>query len=386
LLYLNIFSVDFRKDVSTKKSAKTTLSISYIYKVCVLIFVLLSVSGNIHFIWNAISYSRQNDFFVSHQNYHFPQIFSEHKNIDVSIQLKLDFHMEFSAQGRVLSLIDLEQESNFTSLYANRSAISILEEQIADFDGDNLDEIVYFLIPEAYKGNALILKETIDTWSFYFRNEFDYEVFYYRDHVELIGISSTSAINSRLLSNPIVILNNMSYEQYRYFNHGIIFFANSSMVNISQTELEVFLEENTHEQAVGYMTNAYENYRHHFELAQRNMIIGIVLFGALLSINSFVTVSMMKYEYDILAKELTLKKILGYKLIERYRKIFMIALISGFIGLIITLTLAILLGTSVLATLLVAVLILLIEMVFILIHIRKVEKSNIQKIVKGGSL
>lgn len=386
LLYLNVFSVDFRKDVSTKKSAKTILSISYVYKVGVLIFVLLSVAGNSHFIWNALNYHRQNDFFIHHQNYHFPQIFSEHENIDVSIELKLDFHKEFSAQGRVLSLIDLKSESDFELLYANRGAISILKEQIEDFDGDNLEEIVYFLIPKAYKENSLILREINNIWSFYFRNEFDYKVYYYSDYSQLIGISATNEINSRLLRNPIIILNNMSYEQYRYFNHGIIFFTNSSMVKINQEELERFLEENAHKQAVGYMTNAYENYIHHLEMAQRNMIFGIVSIGSLLMINSFVTASMMKYEYDINAKELTLKKILGYKLVERYRKIFMITIGSGFVGLIIAFTLAILLGTSVFATLLVAILILLIETFFIFIHVRKVEKSNIQKIIKGGSL
>ncbi|PWA11940.1 hypothetical protein DCC39_08370 [Pueribacillus theae] len=382
MIYLSLYFTDYKKDMGSKESSKSVLNVSYIYKVISIVSVIIVMSGCIELIHQGADYYRQKNFFEEHKGYAYIGFGSLHDDIEA---IYADAYQQFSEEGKVFSLVNLETfgETNTEYILANSAAIEYLQANILDIENFSFKEKIYFIIPDKLVANQRINEEVHDIWSSYYKGEYDDEFVPYKENVEIINMKNSGKISTGLMKNPIIILNNMkNYD--KYWNSTYI--GNSSLFKISDKEWSSFISKHGLENEMYYQTNAYDYYMHQWQLLKRNMFIGIVLFAVLIMLESMIIRTIISYEYRVSAMEIALKKVLGYKLFERHKKILLTTLIFGIISVLAATLIFYFIGEAFTYILLAGICMLVIEMVIVCFYINKTDKMNIQKILKGGTL
>lgn len=156
------------------------------------------------------------------------------------------------------------------------------------------------------------------------------------------------------------------------------------MFLLSDEELDSIAYSNNYEKEFYYKTNVYENYMYYWEIEKRNMLMGIILLSILLLLEGLILKVILKYEYQINAKEMLLRKVQGDNFFIRHKNIIMI-LLGGWISLIIAAAVCLVLEfTSVVHICVGGILIMTIEHLFVAMYSHRLENINISKIFKGG--
>lgn len=277
-------------------------------------------------------------------------------------------------------------------MIANKNALGYLKENMRDLDGVDFQKEIYFLIPDKYrKDNGLI--EELKEWVTNFEGQyfaFDFDVIYYKDNVKLVAINEQNFNGSCYLRNPVIIYNNIDASKANY-EIDTEWFKNSYEYNImyalSEPEWQSFIDENHLENEIHSITNVYDNYLYHWTILKRTAWISFALCLLALCLESIVIQYIIKLEYEANAIELSLKKILGYSIWEKNSKIVILTLAASIISVVASCVIGIVLRLSetkfmVLGGILIGIM----EMAMIFWNIQKIEKANIQKILKGGSL
>ena len=95
----------------------------------------------------------------------------------------------------------------------------------------------------------------------------------------------------------------------------------------------------------------------------------------------------LRYEYYVNAEELALKKIFGYRMMERIAKLLKMTVIcSGMILVLVSVITSFLEKDAILYILLSGGLLLTVELLLIFWYARYFDRINVQKILKGGLL
>ncbi len=380
IIFLSLYFTDYKKDMGSRESSKSVLNLSYIYKIISIVLVIIVMSSCIELIHQGSDYYRQKIFFEEKKEYSYIGFGSLHYDVE---ELYTDAYQQFSEKEKVFSLVNLDTfgEVNAEYLLGNSAAIEYLQAHIPDIGNFSFKEKIYFIIPDKWKDSQKIYDNSMEIWTSYYKGEYDYEFVPYKENVNIIYMANSGNISTGFMKNPIIILNNMPNDN-KYWNSTYI--SNSSLFNISDREWLSFISKHEFENETYYQTNAYDYYMHQWQLFKRNMFIGIVLFIVLIILESIIIRTIISYEYRVRAIELTLKKIFGYKLFERHKKLLLTTLISGIISLFIATIIFYLIGQTSIYILLGGLSILFIEMIILLFYINKTDKINIQKILKGG--
>ena len=120
---------------------------------------------------------------------------------------------------------------------------------------------------------------------------------------------------------------------------------------------------------------------------KRNLYIGSVLLIILLLLETIIIKTILKYEFSVNAIELSLKKIYGYSLFNRHKKIFLTTSILGFICIVSASILYYLLKITLFRNVITGgIMIVVMEVEIIISYVNKLERFNVQKILKGGQI
>lgn len=382
-LYLGLLKTDFRKDVSSKQSAKSVLKLSYIYKCVAIVIAIFIMSGNVSLIIDGIDYYRQKTFFQTYNDYNYINIStllngdSEEYNNNKPLLTN-----ELLKKQNKLALVDLQSwGKDIEYVYTDGSAKAYLEDTIPELKTTDFDRKVYFIIPEKYAKNPLIIENMKDIWSSYYRDAYDQEIVICKQ-TDTIAISNIGTITSSIKKDPIIIYNNLGASSYdKFFN--IEYITGSTLFKVSEEELAKIDAEGH----INYLTNANENYLYHLESAKRNMIAGGLFLAIILLLNAVISKSMLYYEYNINAVENCLKKLFGYGLIRIHMRSILLTLISASLAIVISSLILLYLGTNSLAyTVIGGVLVILIDLGFVAYYIHITRHIGMNRIFKGGSI
>lgn len=381
-IYLSLYFSDYKRAIGSKKSSISILNFSYVYKVISIALVIIVMSGCIELIYKGIDYYKQKAFFEKYKEFSFIGFGSLTRDIE---KISTDAYTQFSKEGKVLSLINLNYSEEYSPkfIYGNRGSIKYLQSKIPELNGFPFEEKIYFIFPEQFIGNQKIYKEAHNIWSRFYKHDYNYEIIPYTKNIDIMYMVNTGEIDTGFIKNPVIILSNVPIYN-KYWNS--LYINNASLFKITDAELDSFVKIHNFENENYYRTNAYDYFIHQWQIIKRNMYIGIVLFGVLILLESVIIGTIIRYEYRINAMEIALKKILGYKLFSRHRKIFLTTLISGLVSLLAATLIACYIGTVSIYIFIAGIFILIIEMNFISFYINKLDKINIPKILKGGNL
>lgn len=120
-------------------------------------------------------------------------------------------------------------------------------------------------------------------------------------------------------------------------------------------------------------------------LQNRSLLIAIILTVLLLILEFQITALILRISYETKAKELTIKKVLGYSLFERYRNFFILSgVLCGF-ALLFSLLLFLITGMGMIQYMIYGSLIVWSIDLLVLVHLtHKYDHLEIQRVLKGG--
>ena len=134
-------------------------------------------------------------------------------------------------------------------------------------------------------------------------------------------------------------------------------------------------------------TNAIERYTQYKLLLEKTIITNCVISGLLFIIELGIIATIVRLEYSVNAIELAVKKVMGYSVWKRHKAILLNIILSAIIAVVLLLCMGILFELEEpYLIVLSGVCLMMVELVMTFIFIRKFEKVNIVKILKGGAL
>lgn len=381
LSYLFLFFTDYKKDMQTLKTAKSVLKISYLYKIITSVVLIITMTGCIELIFEGINYYKQKDFFEMKQNYYYITVGGS--NIEDAKEMLNKYYTQGRKTEKKIGLIDLGKWlTNVEYILADQGAVDYLYTRIPEIQNKILENKIYYLVPEQYQ-NKDIYNDMKSICYTYYEAEYDYEIIEYKKTSWVMAISNSGKIKSTLKKNPVIILNNMDFVEIP--NSSMLYIGNATMYSFSDKEFENIASSNFFGDMY-YKTNVYENYKYFWNMMKRNMLMGIVFLMILLILEGLILRTVLKYEYQINAKELLLNKMNGNSFFYRQKKIILL-LLGGWLSLIISITISIILGFSATLYILISgILVLLMEHLLVILYSHKLDKANISKIFKGGML
>lgn len=293
---------------------------------------------------------------------------------------------------RYLKEFDIVQYTLFGDdnggVYANKNVLWHLKDTIEELKEFDFEKDVYFILPRGT--NEEIIEYVEEAAVRLIGCETDYEIISYDEDVDLLVLEDNSLSGAVTVKNPYIIYNNMDDTECSknvddYVGYHVN--ANSTICKADKEELEVFVEEFGLENHICRITNVWEQYEETYQNIRQTTIISVMLMVLLVILECFVIRNVLTLEYTANAVELSVKKVLGYGIFEKNRKVILSTVITSAICIVISAFAAENIVASSMSYVLAGGFILLgIEVVMILFAIRKIEKNSVQKILKGGAL
>lgn len=408
LIFTTLLFTNYKQDLATKQKAKAVLKMAYVYKACSIVLTVLVMAGFMSFIFEGIQYYRQKEFFEQRKSYKYvfisvgepnPEDYNEHgefigegedSSSDRHLAVTTRFNDYMLNRGSALTLVDYNYDydnidnihdiKGTNYIYVDRGSVNYLKEQIPQVGEINLEEKVYFIIPDKYRDNKEVLSQTREKMAY---DDYDYDVIYYNNNADIISIDIGLDITSDIKRNPIIMLNNLSSDEMH-----IPYTSQGTMYDISEQEFNDFIKsENLDHIEEHMLTSAYDTYIYRLKFVNRMTIFSVILLVILLMLETMVIQTVLRYEYSVNATEIILKKIYGENLFQRNKKVIVTTGLFGVLSLTAALVANYYLKLFPVSYIVLGILFIFgIELLLISYYVRKMELTNMQKILKGGSL
>lgn len=391
LLYFNVLRVDFKKDIKTNRTVKSVLAVSYVYKVISMVLVVVLMAGNITLIMSGIDCYQQKDFFEKHRDYSYIELGMNRKQgnrnsaPEIMDKILAQFYSDMQFKGKAAQTLILRGESG-ACCFMDSGMKEYLRGIIPELKEKRIEEKVYFLLPKGSEKKDL--RQCKKLFEIEYSGKYDYELIYY-DKAKMIAMDGDKqGYYGKQVKNIPVIFNNLEYN-WRRSSSDLIYENYGTMYKVSDGEWRSFLQKEEKNISVksSTKTNVYKVYLNHWRVQKRELTMGVALFALLLLIDVFILRAIINYEYVVNAREIILKKTVGYSFLKRYKKIFVSLLSSSAIGMIMVIVIECLWTknpdpSSVMG----CIILIALEALITGIYTARVEKSKIQKILKGGTI
>jgi hypothetical protein len=267
-------------------------------------------------------------------------------------------------------------------IYANRGAREYLQSKIFLLRQVDLEDKVYCLVPQKMKRDEELLTQCKSFLDLYVPSDTEVEYISYRGSVDIIALRMPYKDFSFLRKNPVILFDNAKKPGGVFDD---LYLVQSSLFDISDEELAQCVRDNGLENDIAYKTNARAAYMARLTLYIRSLLMSLFLFFVVCLIEIFIVTNLLRYEFHVNAKQLVLLKISGHSLLRRYHRLLLNTVATACVGTGIATVLAILFWhVPVPFVVLGGLFILGIELVFIVLQIRRIEKISMQRILKGG--
>ena len=406
-IFSSVFFMKIKNVFAGQINSKALLGTSYFIKALTTILTVLIISVSCAAIKQAADFYSQKDFFET-QNFSFVGIRCTDKNGRYDIEredlLNKELHKKlFESNNSTMMLggFDLKICGRDIIVY-NQNSGKYLFENIKDVKEDELPKNkIIFLAPQKYCKDGIdktyidqIIASILNTYGNYDKNyDFQYDIVYYKDNVRLMNLAYENYGLSGYSNNPVIAYVNFDESSSDCPLKGGRHSTGYTLYNITNEELQKLCADVNDELFNGELEiratahSAMDNYMHYRNLLQKTLYGSCFISILLILLEIILIYYVVKLEYIINAKELALKKILGYTLFERQKKLMLSTIIISVVGIIAAIIINYSLKFSGLAYLLLggsltAVTDILVAMAFII----KTEKTQVTKILKGGAL
>lgn len=392
-----------------REDKKKTLSSNRIIKVIVSALIVCVISVFVTALMDSVTYIKTADFFERHSDYSFcymakdddwETMVLDHENyVDNNYRTACDYYdvcQPVLINRKAYPTRSGSKENDGYYIFANANTIDYVKSVVKEFKNVEITADYVVIAPEKIIDNSFIEK------SLYVINN-RYDVFidedrelYNRDNVQIVGTEKSYDIfatdNDResemgvYKDEPVIICTvpeNQSAYSPKEMNLGS---QNYYMLKIDGSLKNELIGKN------GYTSFVQTNCKEQYDYFWRMNKLALIYFGAfsiiLIILEITVLSFVVKLEFDLNKEELCIKKVLGYTLLSRYGELTAETLLSSFVCCVISIFVLSRIDTNTpaIAAVVISLILLVLEFVIILFNAARLEKANIQKILKGGAL
>lgn len=408
LVYSKLYKLQVQKVFKGNINKKGLLRSCYIAKFVSTALTMALIASNLIVINEAVAWKSQKDYWEKYYSYN--QLSARfvgtdtdnNANDEIDLKINYDAYSYFfnKADATLMAYVAGEDFFGKDVIAYNRNSLNYLSESIASVDFSNFkDNRVYALLPEKYYAQNFnkSQKEELEHMANYLMDwDGSYtegvEIVYYTDSVKLLALNSNFDFESNYYKNPIILFVNIDEERNPRINTGDDNIGSNSyftMYDITPDEFEQFFETLC---PSGYSvqlfsSNVGEQYEYKLGVAEKTLYINSFLTILLVILNFLISLVTIRLDYSVNAVELSIKKILGFSLFERQKKMFVgsaVCFVTSYITAIIICM--ILQLTAIYYVTLFGFLFLLFDLITIIFVTQKTERNRTIKTLKGGAL
>ncbi|KSU49938.1 hypothetical protein AS033_00805 [Exiguobacterium indicum] len=396
LVYLRLRRLTIKEAFSNGQRSNRLLAFTYGMKFATAFLTILMLSSSITVIAEAVTIYKQRPFFEAKKNYSYTYIghkvtsprYSDEKSSDISERIQTELYTRFYEDFKVTlsTPINSFATADQPTVLMNWTAFDEVAEQFANSSSVLEHELTFF----APEGIAIPAKSTIDSGlrelglAAYLADS--YPVVRYQEDFETVAIDQNLTSGSTLINNPLLIVVNEAKQSKAPKQLSNVLLADV-MYDLDQEAFQDYVAEKQMTNELVLQTNAWEKYLGIWAAAKRLMNMNLIFAVLILSLELLVIWTVLRLEYQVNAIELSVQKVMGYSIWQKNRR-----LIVSTMGITLVSTLAVALTAYILEFsspgLLLAGggLLLLAEGILLIWLIRKIERANVQRILKGGNL
>lgn len=397
LAFLTYSVIDIKKSLSSKKTGRITLKICYIYKfgtvmLCVGILVFCFSS-----IKTLLNYNNHQDFFKNLNSYDMlimcPKIDTTISDYHQSIEKLMEVDQELASkeylkclsENRTQAYVNLGQKEIYNGtewIFCDAGSVNYIKEKIPEYKNFNFENKIYFIAPKKFL-NKFEFEEILFLYSAYDKSNWktNYETSEYRSNVELISFNNSDKLKVYFEKNPVIIFDNRNANQIDYPRD--IFLCRATFMDVTKQQWNEISNNNQLNLNQTYLNSVNQNYQYELSKATNVGTFSLLLIFIVILIETLIIKSLVQYEFVVNGMELVVKKILGYRLISKYKKLFLLTILSE-LTILIILTLCFFNSSFLFYIFLSVGVFLLIDFFIIFQYIIKMERINMQKVLKGA--
>lgn len=408
LTYLRLNRLKIQQIFKGDKSQKGVLASCYITKYIVTALTMALVASNLILIAEAVSWSSQETYWKEYYSYNQLSARYIKDNGNYTASYAADLETNYNAYSYYFNKADVILMSHIADedffgqdvIAYNQNSFEYLSESLDSIDFSVLEEnTVYAFLPAKYFQDKFDVsqKEELDRMANYLIDwDGNYnggaKIIYYNQNVKLLALNRNSDFESKYYKNPIILYVNIDEEKYPRINTGDDNIGSNTyftIYNISSDEFKNFFERSCPD---GYTvqvfsSNVGDQYQYKLGVAQKTLYINSFLTIFFMILNILITFVTVRLDYSVNAIELSLKKIMGFSLFSRQKKLLIGSGICSLISLIAAIIISKIMQLAAFPYLtLSGFAFLLIDLLVIIIAMKKTERERITKILKGGAL
>lgn len=396
LIYLRLRCLTIKEAFSNSQRSNKLLVFTYGMKFVTAFLTILMLSSSITVIAEAVTIYKQRPFFEAKQRYSYTYLghkvtsprFSDEKSPVIAEQIQTELYTRFydDFKGTLSTPIENFSTSRQSAVLMNQRAFEEVAGQFVN-SASVLKHPLTFFAPE---GAEIPAKSNIDSTlrelglAAYLTDS--YPVVHYKEDFETVAIDQNLVNGSTLIDDPLLIVVNEAKqpEAPKRLSHVLLA---DVMYDLDQGDFQDYVAEKQMTNELVLQTNAWEKYLGIWEAAKRLMNMNLIFAVLILSLELLVIWTVLRLEYQVNAIELSIQKVMGYSIWQKNRRLILstmgITLVST---LAVALTAYILEFTSPGLLLAGGAFLLLAEGILLIWLIRKIERANVQRILKGGNL
>lgn len=391
LAFLSILKTSFRKDLAGTYSSEKMLSINYFLKSISIIVTMLVLSSNIGIIVSCVDYYRQRSFFEKYKDYSYVTFRSNDDNMMIAAET---FYKKNLKNDNIIMLEKQMGEGGLKSrtISANINAVDYLSEYIPELSETKFSDNVYIIVPDSLTLKSDYIQDIsmLSTEKLDDGNDKEPIIIKYSGNTKIICENSGNTLGTEWVQNPIIVLtgtekySDANIEKAENGGMSMYLVLNSLLIKTDETQIKQTAEKFGVKYSV---TNVLDDFNYNCTVLSRTLLVNSVFSVITVLIEILILATLLRLEYSVNAKELAIKRCLGYTLFGRLKKLCIISFVFSVISVAAGCLILNYAGIgSVLSGLVAGVVIMIAEAVLISAFASHTERKRIPAILKDGSL
>lgn len=378
IISTNLLIYDKNKVLANTFISGFLLKINKTVKCFTIILTVICISISLSLIYECKRFYDQKQFYDTYSNY---CVLCNIKVNDSSADRDIyegDFYKKYNEELNIFFLLDWVSFSDDESaLCANHNTINYLQSCIPELKNCDFKSDVYVF----YNENKGLTEEDIDWLRPY--KDVSFSSYAYKEDAKIVAFGLDSDKEFTIWKeNPVIIYYNKDYAEIYDVTELYSEIQLTNCIVKNDIKIEQFKEDNNISMSKTLMS---EIFNQQWKKLSRTLYISSILVFMLIFMQIIVIYSIIKLEYSVNAIQLSVKKIIGYSMFQRfsfqYISTFVLYLIS-LIGAVLISTLA---GFGNSAFMIYGTVVMYIaDNVIFTIYANKYDKENVQRILKGG--
>ena len=404
LLYLYMLKNDIKRALMRRYSSEGLRGNCYVIKVFSMMILIAVVGTNMITIKESYNIVRQDDTMQSFSEYEFVDFVGYISDRDYmepesyKEMLCELFYRNYTSDNVAMATKITEDEDGNQYMCINDNADDAMKSLLDSYEVDSTYDIHIFVPKEKIDKLESIHKDAIELVlaEVYMPliNE-GYEVIYYDGDPDILCFDREFRMNSEYVEQPVIIyldVENTYFDEAAYIPESGGALESCQRHIMYKNSEELYKEISEKYNLVDYglkieTTNSIDKYNYYRNQMIRTMIINVIVSGFIIILNIMLISVIIRLEYISNADELAIKKIMGYSIFERHRKIFGLSGMSTVLGILTLLAINLYFDFMNFITLcILGLIVMLLEWAIIGVMIIGIEKTDVVKVLKGGAI